>query len=209
MSENIAESAERNDDFDDCPFCGGTPTMRKTVEEYPADDQYPAGECETWYHLRCDGCGIELEDEYRDELVSKWNSRAFTVPELIRDYRLVEVLLEKGRVDDALELLQDRINRNGGRDDSQGMVDVLEERRRQIDEEGWTVEHDDQHSEGEIARAAASYALHDSGYPGHAAMQWPWDAKWWKPTDRRRNLVKAGALIVAEIDRLDRVGGQS
>lgn len=28
---------------------------------------------------------------------------------------------------------------------------------------------------------------------------------WWKPKDRRRNLVKAGALIVAEIERLDRL----
>ncbi|MEB3421767.1 hypothetical protein VK682_24660 [Salipiger manganoxidans] len=33
---------------------------------------------------------------------------------------------------------------------------------------------------------------------------WPWDRKWWKPTTPRRDLVKAGALIVAEIERLDR-----
>jgi hypothetical protein len=33
---------------------------------------------------------------------------------------------------------------------------------------------------------------------------WPWDRKWWKPTDRRRDLVKAAALILAEIERLDR-----
>jgi hypothetical protein len=32
---------------------------------------------------------------------------------------------------------------------------------------------------------------------------WPWDAKWWKPSvDHVRNLVKAGALIAAEIDRM-------
>ena len=34
---------------------------------------------------------------------------------------------------------------------------------------------------------------------------WPWVRRWWKPTDRRRDLVKAGALILAEIERLDRI----
>lgn len=33
---------------------------------------------------------------------------------------------------------------------------------------------------------------------------WPWDMKWWKPSDDPiKNLVKAGALIAAEIDRLN------
>lgn len=36
---------------------------------------------------------------------------------------------------------------------------------------------------------------------------WPWDASWWKPNARRRNLVKAGALILAEIERIDRAAG--
>ena len=31
--------------------------------------------------------------------------------------------------------------------------------------------------------------------------EWPWDAAWWKPATRQRNLVKATALIVAEIER--------
>jgi hypothetical protein len=31
---------------------------------------------------------------------------------------------------------------------------------------------------------------------------WPWSFEWWKPKDRIRNLVRAGALIAAEIDRL-------
>lgn len=33
---------------------------------------------------------------------------------------------------------------------------------------------------------------------------WAWHSRWWKPKDRRCNLVRAGALIVAEIERLDR-----
>lgn len=212
MSEKIAESAERNDGFDACPFCGDHPVLRKTVEEYAADDKHPAGEYEAWYQLCCDTCGFEIGDEYRDELISKWNSRAFTIPELVRDYRLVEALLEKGRVDDALDLIRDRIRRNDGRIDSQGMVDVLEERRRQIDDEGWTVEHDDEHAGGQMARAAACYAISASSEPNDISAaaivdsSWPWAAEWWKPTGKRRDLVKAGALIVAEIDRLDRAG---
>lgn len=76
--------------------------------------------------------------------------------------------------------------------------DVLEERRRQVSAEGWTPEHDDYWHDGELAQAAVCYAL---GNPD----LWPWSLMWWKPTDRRRNLVKAGALILAEIERLDRL----
>lgn len=79
------------------------------------------------------------------------------------------------------------------------VADVVAERERQKAVEGWTPEHDDEHKDGELARAAACYAL---GTP--VRHKWPWGAEWWKPGDRRRNLVKAGALILAEIDRLDR-----
>lgn len=34
---------------------------------------------------------------------------------------------------------------------------------------------------------------------------WPWDEHWWKSTTRRRDLVKAGALVAAEIERIDRL----
>jgi hypothetical protein len=37
------------------------------------------------------------------------------------------------------------------------------------------------------------------------AELWPWDESWWKPGDRIRELAKAGALIAAEIDRLNRI----
>lgn len=91
--------------------------------------------------------------------------------------------------------------------------DVLAERRRQIEAEGWTREHDDAHEDESLARAAACYAenpeLVTPGWPGGEKprpQSWPrsWSARWWKPTDRRRDLVKAGALILAEIERLDR-----
>ena len=36
-------------------------------------------------------------------------------------------------------------------------------------------------------------------------MDIPWWSKdWWKPKDKRRDLIRAAALIVAEIERLDR-----
>lgn len=105
------------------------------------------------------------------------------------------------------------------------------ERLRQIKEEGWTAAHDDAHKDGELAIAAACYAspvpiraqvfvpcgCRSVGECGHVfgptewRDPWPWDAAWDKrPKEpasneqRVRALVKAGALIAAEIDRLQR-----
>jgi len=91
---------------------------------------------------------------------------------------------------------------------SQAARDVLAERRRQIDAEGWTPEHDDEHSRGEMALAAACYAVADNDPRAEPPPLWPWDTEWWKPTSERRMLVKAGALILAEIERLDRASAQ-
>lgn len=38
----------------------------------------------------------------------------------------------------------------------------------------------------------------------HSMGGWPWSRAWWKPASRRRCLIKAGALILAEIERIDR-----
>ncbi len=83
---------------------------------------------------------------------------------------------------------------------------IAEERKRQIEVEGWTSEHDDQHSVGAMAAAGAAYAANYAGADSAALDLWPWEWKWWKPTpnDPVRQLVKAGALIAAEIDRLQR-----
>ncbi len=94
----------------------------------------------------------------------------------------------------------------------QAWLDVQAERRRQVEAEGWTPEHDDEHADGQMARAAACYALAGSSAPndGTAALlvslAWPWDEQWWKPTSARRDLVKACSLALAEIERLDRAG---
>lgn len=95
---------------------------------------------------------------------------------------------------------------------NQAILDIELERARQQLVEGWTCEHDDAHDGGEMAIAAACYAAHHDGdedTPRWSLLRWwPWDAKWFKPTDRRRDLVKAGALIVAEIERLDRAAAK-
>lgn len=96
---------------------------------------------------------------------------------------------------------------------------IQAERRRQIEAEGWTAEHDDDHFDGDLLAAAYSYLTvglmhvrpdHPSAAPPMREMPigpsgWPW-LDGWKPDlgDPIPNLVKAGALISAEIDRLQR-----
>lgn len=90
---------------------------------------------------------------------------------------------------------------------------VLAERQRQVDVEGWTPEHDDKYGKGELLRAAKAYFAHATGRAlslpdGERAgipFGWPWDKKWWKPKTPRQNLVRAGALALAEIERLKRL----
>lgn len=105
---------------------------------------------------------------------------------------------------------------------------VIAERRRQIMSEGWTPEHDDEHAQGEMALAAACYAAHTATWEfiGHGldskgglfrayqsaqefvGRMWPWAREWWKPKDERSNLVRAAALLLAEIERMDRAAGK-
>lgn len=82
--------------------------------------------------------------------------------------------------------------------------DVLVERQRQISKEGWTPEHDDEHDEGGLSLAGAVYAI-TKGPRTDVPPAWPWEAAAFKPRDWRANLVRAGALVLAEIERLDRL----
>jgi hypothetical protein len=110
--------------------------------------------------------------------------------------------------------------------------DVLTERRRQVDGEGFTIEHDDEHDAGDLASAASAYALNaacqlnpfmkaplcetsladelcaDTGNRKVPTM-WPlnWGAEWWKPKRPREDLVRAAALILGEIEHIDRDPG--
>lgn len=97
---------------------------------------------------------------------------------------------------------------------SKALDDIIAERKRQIEVEGWTPNHDDAcHNNGELALAGAAYALHagsvmypmdKTGFPDIPPTFWTWHKRWWKPSTPRRDLVKAAALILAEIERIDR-----
>ncbi|MEF3690234.1 ead/Ea22-like family protein [Citrobacter freundii] len=120
---------------------------------------------------------------------------------------------------DELEAAEKRISELEARAFNPAILDVVAERQRQVSAEGWTPAHDDQHRNNDMAFAAACYAFHaaaaswdleDGGVPydSHPVPKnWPWEPDWWKPTDPRRDLVKAGALIIAEIERIDRAAG--
>lgn len=96
------------------------------------------------------------------------------------------------------------------------LADIATERGRQIEIEGWSTVHDDEHFSGCMGVAAAAYALTAAAalapddspwreeHRGNAVRIWPWGEEWFKPKDPRRDLVRAGALILAEIERIDR-----
>ena len=91
-----------------------------------------------------------------------------------------------------------------------GIEIIAEERERQINVEGWNADHDDiGNNDEQLAMAAVTYAIPSDyrEYELQVKNTWPWDISWWKPTpnDRIRELAKAGALIAAEIDRLQRL----
>lgn len=95
-----------------------------------------------------------------------------------------------------------------------GIELIADERQRQIEKEGWTLKHDIfEHQHGQLADAAVSYALteeerkklcHLAKTDEDVPPTWPFEKAYWKPCpdDRIKELVKAGALIAAEIDRL-------
>nr|WP_250297132.1 ead/Ea22-like family protein [Escherichia coli] len=117
---------------------------------------------------------------------------------------------------DELEAAEKRIAELGTLAFNPALLDVIAERQRQMSVEGWTPKHDDKHDNNELAFAASCYAFHsaaaswdfeDDGTPYDihpAPKNWPWSPEWWKPKNPRRDLVKAGALILAEIERIDR-----
>jgi hypothetical protein len=93
------------------------------------------------------------------------------------------------------------------------------ERDRQVNDEQWSEDHDDAHTNGSLWAAAHFYAnaaIKSPIWAYHNFKQWPWGSDYFKPwkkngfgnytseIDRERCLIKAGALILAEQDRLDR-----
>jgi len=100
-----------------------------------------------------------------------------------------------------------------------GVQIIAEERQRHMDVRGWDSSHDDDpnHENGEMAAVAALYAVPHHGKYGINAdlveRLYPknWHVRWWNPGPAGsgvdgtiKDLAKAGALIAAEIDRLNR-----
>lgn len=100
-----------------------------------------------------------------------------------------------------------------------GVELISDERRRQVEVEGWSSERDVKvHKDGGLALASMCYIMDYYGHLDSTAFRsfccefaresWPWYFKYWKPTTPNNSikpLVKAGALIAAEIDRLQRM----
>lgn len=95
-----------------------------------------------------------------------------------------------------------------------GVRAIADERQRQVHSEGFSAENDADYKAGVLANAALAYlqvAAMDLAAGGrtHIATEtppacWPWHRLWWKPQDTRRDLVRAGALIAAQLDAIDR-----
>lgn len=95
-----------------------------------------------------------------------------------------------------------------------GTALIAEKARTNREHKGYTPEHDDTHTGGELVKAAICYAERArwlESFPKadeHLGVPhlWPFEPESWKPSDDPiRNLVHAGALIVAEIERLQRL----
>lgn len=80
---------------------------------------------------------------------------------------------------------------------------IAKERRRQIGEEGYDEQHDANEDYTTLSQAAMAYMDAALGANKTACLSyWPWRDCYFKPKDVERNLVLAGALIAAAIDRL-------
>lgn len=109
-------------------------------------------------------------------------------------------------------------------------AELIAAERDRHEDGGFTPEHDDRYTRDELVRAAICYA-----YPPYARQEvpvkpdlgtgwvacstrealyyipelWPFNPEAWRPSPSRlKELVKAGALIAAEIDRILRAEGQ-
>jgi hypothetical protein len=144
--------------------------------------------CDRWQDKRS-GCEADIRQDESDRVAAEYRGAGLQAAERHEQEKVAA--REEGR-------------REGLREAGDGGVAMIAaERRRQVEVEGWTAGHDDQHRKGEMALAAMCYA--HPPYPARPAalsLFWPWDMAWWKAGERLRELSKAGALIAAEIDRL-------
>jgi len=160
------------------------------------------GYCDTWLMVNAGALNFKASEEHR---VAAMANIGHQLLQEIAAYRpefkwatspveIVGALIEEMALSDAAR-------------------DVLTERRRQITTKGWDHDHDDAQRNDEIAAFAAVYAMPEGArdWPAketgfgrtfaEALIPFCWEPKF---GDRRRDLVKAAALLVAEIERIDR-----
>ncbi len=112
-------------------------------------------------------------------------------------------------IDDAIKNERDRQTKYGPWPLTNAEVEVLNERQRQIDSEGYDERHDSRHYPDQLAMAAVAYLLADEEYSfpdngdSYSGRFWPWGYLSFKPKDKRRNIVRAAALLIAELDKMD------
>lgn len=135
-----------------------------------------------------------------------------TKEEILTPY--IETILRHTKVvskENALLAMQQYLEQETNHSNTCGVQLIAEERKRQINVEGWTSDYDSEHINGELADAAGCYCIMTTMHPETDDFfeffhkHWPFSTEWWKPTpeNRIRELQKAGALIAAEIDRLN------
>lgn len=103
-------------------------------------------------------------------------------------------------------------------------LDAIAHRRVHQDARHGGPEHDDEHFQGALALAGAAYAWHAALSPEErkrarlhwSKLHWLWQQIWpsgwtygWSPKTPREDLIDAAALIVAEIERIDRAEAAS
>jgi hypothetical protein len=182
---------------------GGTPCTRCHVHPEMAEAKWRGGKCEAVPPVASANEPTQAEG---------LRALAHTMRKVLPPALLAEVLAHLDPLTPFLDYLR-TFNESASpsplhaetREDD-GAALIAAERARQVSTEGWTPEHDDGHDSGEMVIAAVRYALHDvpvvtTDTRQALAVLWRWAPCWWKPKDPIRNLVKAGALIAADIDR--------
>lgn len=189
----------------------------------PDEDKCPDCQRENCMAAACPQCGARYVLVASEEIAAPVAQAQHSVPEGFRE--LLEMLVAsdlrkiryagawRREVHDRASSILALLAAAPGMEVPQAWLDVQAERRRQVEAEGWTPEHDDEHACDEIAAFACFYAMppaardwdtSSTGYGdtlGEAILPEGWEPK---TGDRRREMVKACALTLAEIERLDR-----
>lgn len=151
---------------------------------------------------------IALRDNQITELESRNNAYDDIVGRLVGQFSAAGLHAIQSSLNPAQALLYDalQVMKDNYAPLSAAITSIITERRRQQTVKGFTPQLDDTYTECELAAAAISYIE-----PMEAESYWPagWLDDSFKPSDYRSNLVKAGALIAAEIERIDRAASKS